>query len=241
MFLRAKVIFTSNITLRYAEVVYEVAIPSSAVFQPLYHHMVTLLLSYGMLKIMSTEPDLNQRPRDIWFCVWSTVSRSTNWAIGGCNFEAQISPYSKGRKHPHIPPHSAWWMNYLILLMFIFHSCSDMVFKPGLTQGGLAQVVERSICIREAPGSIPGFSTFHRMVENRCYQTLTGVFLLFVLNVWFKYRISCIIVFIKLPRPGIEPGTFRSSVWRSPNWAISAVQFELLIYRQWLRFIATPK
>ena len=26
--------------------------------------------------------------------------------------------------------------------------------------GGLAQVVERSICIREAPGSIPGFSTF---------------------------------------------------------------------------------
>ena len=35
-----------------------------------------------------------------------------------------------------------------------------------------------------------------------------------------------------LPRPGIiqsscelsgfEPGTFRSSVWRSPNWAISA-------------------
>ena len=25
-----------------------------------------------------------------------------------------------------------------------------------------------------------------------------------------------------MPRPGIEPGTFRSSVWRSPNWAISA-------------------
>ena len=38
----------------------------------------------------------------------------------------------------------------------------------------------------------------------------------------------------RLPRPGIvqssyelsgfEPGTFRSSVWRSPNWAISAVE-----------------
>ena len=28
----------------------------------------------------------------------------------------------------------------------------------------------------------------------------------------------------KLPRPGIEPGTFRSSVWRSPNWAIAALQ-----------------
>ena len=24
------------------------------------------------------------------------------------------------------------------------------------------------------------------------------------------------------PRPGIEPGTFRSSVWRSPNWATTA-------------------
>ena len=175
MFIRVKVIFTTNITLTCVEVVYEVGIPSSAVFQPLRHHMVTFLLSYGMLKIMSTEPDLNQRPRDIWFCVWSTVSRSTNWAIGGCNFEAQISPYSKGRKHPHIPPHSAWWMNYLILLMFIFHSCSDMVFKPGLTQGGLAQVVERSICIREAPGSIPGFSTFHNVVENTVVSTIWGV------------------------------------------------------------------
>ena len=28
----------------------------------------------------------------------------------------------------------------------------------------------------------------------------------------------------KLPRPGIEPGTFKSSVWRSPNWAIAALQ-----------------
>ena len=26
-----------------------------------------------------------------------------------------------------------------------------------------------------------------------------------------------------VPSPGIEPGTFRSSVWRSPNWAISAL------------------
>ena len=27
---------------------------------------------------------------------------------------------------------------------------------------------------------------------------------------------------LKLPPPGIEPGTFRSSVWRSPSWAIAA-------------------
>ena len=26
----------------------------------------------------------------------------------------------------------------------------------------------------------------------------------------------------KMPPPGIEPGTFRSSVWRSPNWAKAA-------------------
>ena len=26
-----------------------------------------------------------------------------------------------------------------------------------------------------------------------------------------------------MPPPGIEPGTFRSSVWRSPNWAIAAI------------------
>ena len=30
----------------------------------------------------------------------------------------------------------------------------------------------------------------------------------------------------KMPRPGIGPGTFRSSVWRSPNWAIAAIVFE---------------
>ena len=44
----------------------------------------------------------------------------------------------------------------------------------------------------------------------------------------------------RLPRPGIvqssyelsgfEPGTFRSSVWRSPNWAISAVEIVMVIF-----------
>ena len=63
------------------------------------------------------------------------------------------------------------------------------LLSPHELAGGLAQVVERSICIREAPGSIPGFSTFHRKVENSSYQTLSGVFLLFVLNVWLKYHI----------------------------------------------------
>ena len=49
-----------------------------------------------------------------------------------------------------------------------------------------------------------------------------------------------------MPRPGIiqssiklsgiEPGTFRSSVWRSPNWAISAS--DVLCYR-WQLFVIT--
>lgn len=43
----------------------------------------------------------------------------------------------------------------------------------------------------------------------------------------------------RVPRPGnihysfgvfgVEPGTFRSSVWRSPNWAISAARVGLLV------------
>ena len=53
---------------------------------------------------------------------------------------------------------------------------------------------------------------------------------------------GCIFLFInllsygceKMPRPGIEPGTFRSSVWRSPNWAISAVYVVLFIFASWL-------
>ena len=39
-----------------------------------------------------------------------------------------------------------------------------MVFETHISHGGLAQVVERSICIREAPGSIPGFSSFQNKI-----------------------------------------------------------------------------
>ena len=30
-----------------------------------------------------------------------------------------------------------------------------------------------------------------------------------------------------MPKPGFEPGTFRSSVWRSPNWAIWALHYSM--------------
>ena len=65
MLLLVKRTFSTYVPLTSVKVVNEVGIPSNAVFQHLQHHMGTFLLSYGILKIMSTEPDLNQRPRDI--------------------------------------------------------------------------------------------------------------------------------------------------------------------------------
>ena len=75
--------------------------------------------------------------------------------------------------------------------------------------------------------------------KHSCVDNMRG-FPCFVPNMWFVC-ISYFNYFVKLPRPGIEPGTFRSSVWRSPNWAISAMQSELFVFAPWLRFIATSK
>ena len=49
-----------------------------------------------------------------------------------------------------------------------------------------------------------------------------------IANHWFINEKSMIIYHFldrkdKMPRPRIERGTFRSSVWRSPNWAIEAM------------------
>ena len=41
---------------------------------------------------------------------------------------------------------------------------------------------------------------------------------------------------VSVPKPGIEPGTFRSSVWRSPNWAISAAEITWLLFDQFVMF-----
>ena len=59
----------------------------------------------------------------------------------------------------------------LILQLLDIYEVTCIIFNPVLLRyiyqfehktgvGGLAQVVERSIRIREAPGSIPGFSIF---------------------------------------------------------------------------------
>ena len=91
---------------------------------------------------------MNQRPRDIWFWTWSTVSRSTNWAIGGWYlFEQQVIIYS-------------WQRGQLSFYASEILNGYLLTVLTGNYFGGLAQMVERSICIREAPGSIPGFSIF---------------------------------------------------------------------------------
>ena len=53
-------------------------------------------------------------------------------------------------------------------LQFSFHGYKPF-FETQFSQGGLAQVVERSICIREAPGSIPGFSSFGEYTKMAIY------------------------------------------------------------------------
>ena len=44
-----------------------------------------------------------------------------------------------------------------------------------ISQGGLAQLVERSICIREAPGSIPGFSISLFFLANYIFVGILSV------------------------------------------------------------------
>ena len=53
---------------------------------------------------------------------------------------------------------------------------------------------------------------------------------LFTYNTWWS---------LSLLRPRIEPGTFRSSVWHSPNWAISALYLNLLFTRDGSNDITT--
>ena len=97
-------------------------------------------------------------------------------------------------------------MKNVILLTLIFHSCDGMVFKTLETQGGLAQVVERSICIREAPGSIPGFSSFQYIVAT----VAKGVLVIPRLNgIRIRFRITCGFDFwhLKMCRdPGLNQG-----------------------------------
>ena len=70
----------------------------------------------------------------------------------------------------------------------------------------------------------PGVSVTGRNVTN---YTIGNWYLIQQYNVQVEGQIVYVIAFLwrlkqKVPTPGIEPGTFRSSVWRSPNWAIAA-------------------
>ena len=88
----------------------------------------------------------------------------------------------------------------------IVHSCHCMVLETLFSYGGLAQVVERSICIREAPGSIPGFSSFQNIVAT----VAKGVLVIPRLNsTRIRFRTTCGFDFwhLKMCRdPGLNQG-----------------------------------
>ena len=92
----------------------------------------------------SFEPDLNQRPMDIWQCT-TTVHRSTNWAIEGLtsNLVHNTQVTLIGWQWPS-KPELCW---YRLSTLLAFH-----------TEGDVAQMVERSLSMWEVGGSIPPVS-----------------------------------------------------------------------------------
>ena len=99
----------------------------------------------------SFEPDLNQRPMDIWQCT-TTVHRSTNWAIegemGGCDQNSGLNMI--GWQCP-------WQLNVSCYLTSVcWYTLSHLWTQ--LTEGDVAQMVERSLSMWEVGGSIPPVS-----------------------------------------------------------------------------------
>ena len=85
-------------------------------------------------------------------------------------------------------------------------SHDHIIRKTQNSQGGLAQVVERSICIREAPGSIPGFSIFQNIIAT----VAKGVLVIPQVKItWIRFSITCGFDFwhLKMCRdPGLNQG-----------------------------------
>ena len=78
------------------------------------------------------------------FLSFHTIASNTLGRIGGNSSSGKsLILHSRGT-----------WFDTRVLQ---FLACISLT-TCSLSAGGLAQVVERSICIREAPGSIPGFS-----------------------------------------------------------------------------------
>ena len=98
----------------------------------------------------SFEPDLNQRPMDYWQCT-TTVHRSTNWAIEGDIVYGEL-----WKVMILIGLHNCPWE------LVYTHLSTWQCFTVSHITGGVAQMVERSLSMREVPGSIPGASiTFY--------------------------------------------------------------------------------
>ena len=106
----------------------------------------------------SFEPDLNQRPMDVWY-ITTTVHRSTNWAIEGW----MVAIY-KAERILIISNNVLELHTYLSLLLKDLH-----MLESWCQHGDVAQMVERSLSMWEVGGSIPPVSkiffheTFQRM------------------------------------------------------------------------------
>ena len=113
----------------------------------------------------SFEPDLNQRPMDIWQCT-TTVHRSTNWAIEGemvrCDQNSGLNMI--GWQCP-------WQLNVsCYLTSMCWYTLSHLWTQ--LTEGDVAQMVERSLSMWEVGGSIPPVSKkfFSHKLQNNSIQ-----------------------------------------------------------------------
>ena len=109
----------------------------------------------------SFEPDLNQRPMDYWQCT-TTVHRSTNWAI-----EGDIVCGELWKVMILIGLHNCPWE------LVYTHLSTWQCFTVSHITGGVAQMVERSLSMREVPGSIPGASTVLSSFLMKYFSNLT--------------------------------------------------------------------
>ena len=102
----------------------------------------------------SFEPDLNQRPMDVWY-ITTTVHRSTNWAIEGW----MVAMY-KAESILIISNNVLELHTYLSLLLKDLH-----MLEYWCQHGDVAQMVERSLSMWEVGGSIPPVS---KSFERKC-------------------------------------------------------------------------
>ena len=155
---------------------------------------------------------------DYWQCT-TTVHRSTNWAIEGDIVSGEL---------------------WKVMLLIGVHNCPwELVYTHLSTwhcftvshiTGGVAQMVERSLSMREVPGSIPGASNYFEKIMWSLKQHFND--LKQVLHCYLRKSAKTTIC---MQRPGIEPGP--------PAWQASILPlnqrchtFKALSYHNWTKF-----